>query len=92
MADNVVTNNYRMRMTIPTIKYCLKWRARVVVILAHFRDPQGRRDSELSLKPICDEMASLLGETVGSTDKTRTLLVACHAHHKSELFTWQSSS
>ncbi|GFN89454.1 phosphoglycerate kinase [Plakobranchus ocellatus] len=61
--DYTVSNNYRMRMTIPTIKYALKWRARAVIVLAHFRDPQGRRDPELSLKPICDEMSNLLGET-----------------------------
>ncbi|RUS88791.1 hypothetical protein EGW08_003421, partial [Elysia chlorotica] len=64
MTDHVVINNYRMRMTIPTIKYALKWRARAVIILAHFGDPRGKRDSDLSLKTICDEMATLLGETV----------------------------
>ena len=64
MADSVISNNYRMRMTIPTIKYALKWRARAVIILAHFGEPRGKRDNDLTLKPICDEMATLLGETV----------------------------
>ncbi|XP_059175234.1 uncharacterized protein LOC131955229 [Physella acuta] len=61
---NNLSNNYRIRMTIPTIKYALRNRAKSVVIIAHQGTPSGRKMSEFSLKPICDALASLLGQAV----------------------------
>ncbi|CAL1533237.1 unnamed protein product [Lymnaea stagnalis] len=61
---NNIANDYRIRMTIPTIKYALRSRAKAVIIMAHYGAPRGKKVTEMTLKPICDALASLLGQTV----------------------------
>ena len=51
----------RIRAALPTIKYCLENGAQSVVLLSHIGKPEGQRRKELSLKPVADELQSLLG-------------------------------
>ena len=46
---------------LPSIKYCLENGAQSVVLLSHIGRPEGQRKPEMSLKPVADELQSLLG-------------------------------
>ena len=54
-----ILDNFRIRATLPTIKYCLDEGASIV-IMSHLGRPDGKEDDKLSLIPIGEELASLL--------------------------------
>lgn len=49
---------------MPTIKYVLEQNARSVVLVSHLGKAQGRRNEQLTLKPVADELERLLGSKV----------------------------
>lgn len=60
MTDGKVTDNTRIRASLPTIQYLHDKGARVV-LLSHLGRPKGGHDPKYSLKPVARELEKLLG-------------------------------
>jgi phosphoglycerate kinase len=67
MADGRVTDDTRLRATLATVTE-LADRGAIVLLLAHFGRPKGRRDASMSLRTIVDAYAAVLGRPVGFVD------------------------
>ena len=67
MADGQVTDDTRLRATIPTVAE-LSDRGAIVLVLAHFGRPKGQRDPSLSLALLTRPYAELLGRPVRFVD------------------------
>ena len=63
LKDGVITDDGRIKASLPTIKYLLAQGASVV-ITAHLGRPKGERAPELSLAPVATRLSELLGEAV----------------------------
>ncbi|MEK7820627.1 MAG: phosphoglycerate kinase [Pseudomonadota bacterium] len=63
MKDGRVTDLTRLERTAPTILELAKKGARVVV-LAHFGRPKGKPNPEMSLKPVAEALAKIVGRPV----------------------------
>jgi phosphoglycerate kinase len=59
LKDGVITDDGRIKASLPTIKYLLAQGASVV-ITAHLGRPKGERKAELSLAPIAKRLSELL--------------------------------
>ena len=59
----VITDDTRMRASLPTINYLRERRAKVI-LLAHFGRPKGKPDPRYSLRPVGDHLHTLLGHPV----------------------------
>ncbi len=55
----VITDDTRIRETIPTIEYALRRKARVI-LCSHLGRPKGKPVASMSLRPIVDRLRSLL--------------------------------
>jgi phosphoglycerate kinase len=64
--DGVITDDMRIRAELPTIKYLMDNRARVI-LCSHLGRPKGRIEG-LSLAPIAQRLSQLLGQEVGMAD------------------------
>ena len=60
LKDGVITDDGRIRASVPTIKYLLEQGASVV-ITAHLGRPKGEHKPELSLAPVAQRLGELLG-------------------------------
>ncbi len=54
-----ITDDTRIRETIPTIEYALRRKAKVI-LAAHLGRPKGKRVEAMSLRPIVDRLRSML--------------------------------
>ena len=63
LKGGVITDDGRIKASLPTIKYLLAQGASVV-ITAHLGRPKGERVPELSLAPVATRLSELLGEAV----------------------------
>lgn len=59
----VITDDYRITQSIPTIKALLEKNARLV-ICSHLGRPEGKVDMQYSLKPVAERLSELLGTPV----------------------------
>ena len=59
LKDGVITDDGRIKASLPTIKYLLAQGA-AVIITAHLGRPKGERKPELSLAPVAKRLAELL--------------------------------
>lgn len=66
--DGTIDDDFRIRMSLPTVRRLLKHGCKVVII-SHLGRPKGR-DSKLSLEPAAQRLAELLGEPVRFVDET----------------------
>ncbi|QQG51128.1 MAG: phosphoglycerate kinase [Candidatus Saccharibacteria bacterium] len=66
--DGTIADDFRIRASLPTIKKLLKDNCKVVLI-SHLGRPDGW-DEKLSLEPVAQRLAELLGEPVRFVDKT----------------------
>jgi phosphoglycerate kinase len=64
----MVDDDFRIRMSLPTVKKLLADGCKVVII-SHLGRPKGR-DETLSLEPVARHLAELLGEPVRFVDQT----------------------
>ena len=60
--DGSIASDFRIRQSIPTIKYLLKHNCKIIII-SHLGRPEGRFNAEFSLSPIAQYLHSLLPET-----------------------------
>jgi phosphoglycerate kinase len=63
LKDGVITDDGRIKASLPTIKYLLENNA-TIIIVAHLGRPKGERKPELSLAPIAKRLSELLGQDV----------------------------
>src|SRR5262245_38146213 len=62
--NGAITDDTRIRASLPTIEYALSHGARVVVLCSHLGRPKGKPSADLSLKPVAERLSSLLGKPV----------------------------
>lgn len=65
--EGVITDNLRIKATVPTIKYLLDKGAKVI-LCSHLGRPKGKPNKEFSLLPVSVELENLLGEKVFFSD------------------------
>ncbi len=59
-----ITDDTRIRSTIPTLKYILEQGAKKLVLMSHLGRPDGKVVAKYSLKPIAARLKELLGQDV----------------------------
>jgi len=76
LSDGVITDDGRIRASLPTIKHLLAAGA-AVVVMSHLGRPNGKPDPEASLAPVAKRLGELLGvavhcarDSVGSSAKS----------------------
>jgi len=63
-ASLAITDDTRIRETVPTIKFILEKGAKKLVIMSHLGRPDGKRVDKYSLKPVAARLEQLTGEKV----------------------------
>ena len=63
-ADLKITDDTRIRATLPTIKYILQNGAKKLILMSHLGRPDGKVVEKYSLKPVAQRLKELLGEPV----------------------------
>lgn len=58
-----ISDDTRIRLTLPTIEYLLKRGARLI-LMSHFGRPKGKVDLKYSLKPCAERLSKLIGKPV----------------------------
>jgi len=66
-----ITDDTRITSTLPTIEYCLKQNA-IVILVSHLGRPKGKPVPEMSLKPVAKRLSELLKKDVVFIDKPIT--------------------
>ncbi len=61
-ANLKITDDTRIRATLPTIKYILENGARKLVLMSHLGRPDGKAIEKYSLRPVAVRLKELLGE------------------------------
>lgn len=61
--DGSVRDDTRIRLALPSIEYVMSQGGRLILI-SHFKRPNGKKDPKLSLKPVADYLSKLLGNPV----------------------------
>jgi phosphoglycerate kinase len=56
MKDGKITNNQRIAASLPTIKYALDNKAKLVVLMSHLGRPDGNVNLKYTLKPVAEEV------------------------------------
>ena len=59
-----ITDDSRIRATLPTIKYLTERNARVILI-SHLGKPKGKVVDSLRLTPVAQRLSQILGQQVG---------------------------
>jgi len=67
MKDGQVTDATRLESALPTIDHLVE-RGAKVVLMAHFGRPKGQRVAEMSLEPVCQPLADLMGVELSFVD------------------------
>ena len=63
LKDGCITEDTRLRASLPTIQYALDAGA-TTVLASHLGRPKGRKNPKLSLRPVADRLAELVGRPV----------------------------
>jgi phosphoglycerate kinase len=63
----VITDETRIKETVPTLEYLVNQGARIILV-SHLGRPKGKREPSLSLRPVASKLADLLGRTVAFVD------------------------
>jgi len=63
LKDGVITDDTRIRETIPTIEYALRHKAKVI-LCSHLGRPKGKPVESMSLRPVVDRLRLLLDHVI----------------------------
>lgn len=63
MEDGQITDDGRIRAALPTIKYLVEAKAKVI-LMSHLGRPKGEPKAEFSLSKVADRLAELVGQPV----------------------------
>ncbi|MCX5705943.1 MAG: phosphoglycerate kinase [Candidatus Omnitrophica bacterium] len=63
-ASFAITDDTRIRATLPTIKYILQAGAKKLILMSHLGRPDGKVVEKYSLKPVAARLKELLGQDV----------------------------
>ena len=63
MNNGAITENSRIEKVLPTIKFLIKQKAKIIII-AHLGRPKGKIVPELTLKPLAEKLSSYLNQDV----------------------------
>ena len=64
-----ITDTNRIEKIIPTLKYLLEKKAKIIII-SHVGRPKGKVNKDLSLKPICENLELKLKQKIKLIDKS----------------------
>ncbi|XP_015430272.1 PREDICTED: phosphoglycerate kinase isoform X2 [Dufourea novaeangliae] len=64
LKDGKITNSQRIVAALDTVKYALEKKAKSVVLMSHLGRPDGKQDMKYTLKPVAEELKSLLGKEI----------------------------
>lgn len=64
LKDGNITDDTRIRAALPTIEYILEQQGSSLILMSHLGRPKGRVNPDLSLKPVAERLAGLLGREV----------------------------
>ena len=67
LKDGKVESDKRLKESLPTIAYLRKQGAKVI-LMSHLGRPDGKRVADMSLRPVADALAGLLGAPVAFAD------------------------
>jgi phosphoglycerate kinase len=62
--NGAITDETRIRASLPTITYAIDRGARSVILCSHLGRPKGKRNPEYSLKPVATALSTLLNRPV----------------------------
>ena len=68
LKGGVIGDDTRIRASLPTIQHLLTHGARAIVLASHLGRPKGAPNADMSLRPVADRLASLLGRPVTFAD------------------------
>lgn len=60
--DGKITDNLRIRASLPTLQYLLKEGAKRIYIISHLGRPEGKHSKDMSLAPVAKDLRKLLPE------------------------------
>ena len=63
-----ITDDTRIRATLPTIKYILEQNPKKLILISHLGRPEGKKDPKYSLKPVAKRLEEILKEKVKFLD------------------------
>ena len=63
MKDGRIADDTRIRASLPTIEFAMAHGA-TVILASHLGRPKGKRNPEMSLKPVAKKLEELLGKPV----------------------------
>ncbi len=64
LKDGLITDDTRIRETLPTLEYALRHKAKVI-LGAHLGRPKGKPDASMSLRPVMVRLRELLDGVIG---------------------------
>lgn len=60
LKDSQITDDLRIRASLPTINYLLENGASKIILISHLGRPEGKENPEFSLKPVAEALKNLL--------------------------------
>jgi phosphoglycerate kinase len=67
LKDGIITDDTRIRETLPTIEYALRHKAKVI-LCSHLGRPKGKPVASMSLRPLVDHLRMLLDHILGDDE------------------------
>ncbi len=65
--DNKILEDYKIIMTLPTIRFLMRYGARIIII-THLGSPGGKKNKKYSLAPVAKKLEKLLGQKIKFAD------------------------
>lgn len=88
MKDGKITDDLRIRASLPTLSYLLEAGTKKIILISHLGRPEGKNNPELTLAPVAEELRKLLpgqkisfcllpekGEKIGEVDDVKIVLL-----------------